>query len=365
MNIDSVEPFEEGLQQKEILLYSQSESQTLNLYKMGFKEKLKSEFSISNIMMTHPEPHLFVTMQCGPVHLYPIWSMLWSAYHLAWIILDMYFAATDEQDDGHYFKFLTNWGYLFLVSYQWLDTAASVYIHLRRKELIKGGQDSMPWYLKVIWVLYNIANSLALIIVLLYWMLIGSSLHPKSISKHALNGMCVLFNICFTATPIRVWHFYQPVLVCFVYAIFSIIYQQAGGGLIYDMLDWDKPGATIGLVLPLLVVGMPLAHLCFFGIYKARTDIAKQCCTGIVSTVKPVEEDVESTKEEVTDCSKEEVTDCSKKDVPTLLTVDDLTKDHQTFSLRLTPGTTQRSINVSMTPSPTLGFVNAGSELDP
>ncbi|XP_060069209.1 protein rolling stone-like [Ylistrum balloti] len=324
---------------------------------MGFKERLKSEFSVSNLMMTHPEPHLFVTMQCGPVHLYPIWSLLWSVYHLAWIIMDVYIAATDEHDEGRYFKYLTNWGYLFLVSYQWTDTVASLYIHLRRKDLIKGGHDAMPWYLKVIWVLYNIANSLAVIITLMYWMLIGDSVNSQSISKHALNILCAIFNIWFTATPIRVWHFYQPVIVCFIYLVFSIIYQKSGGGLIYDMLDWDKPGPTVAFTIPVLVIAVPVAHLCFFGIYKTRVILAKQWCTGIMSTVQPVEEEVESTKKEEKDSPKE--------DVPKLVTVDDLTKDSQTFSIHLTPGTTQRSINVSMTPSPTLGFVNNQPELEP
>ncbi|XP_033746397.1 protein rolling stone-like [Pecten maximus] len=320
---------------------------------MGFKERLKTEFSFSNLMMTHPEPHLFVTMQCGPVHLYPIWSLLWSLYHFAWIIMDIYIAATDEHDEGRYFKYLTNWGYLFLVSYQWLDTVSAMYIHLRRKDLIKGGHDAMPWYLKVVWVLYNITNSLAVIITMMYWMLIGSSVHAESISKHALNLICVLFNICLTATPIRLWHVYQPVIVCFIYLIFSIIYQKAGGGLIYNLLDWDKPGSSLGITLPLLLIAVPLAHLCFFGIYKARTAFAKQFCTGIISTVKPVEEE----------CSKEEDKDCIKEEVPNVVTVDDLTKE--TFSLHLTPGTTQRSINVSMTPSPILGFVNTEPEPTP
>ncbi|XP_069141419.1 protein rolling stone-like [Argopecten irradians] len=322
---------------------------------MGFKEKIKSEFSVSNIMMTHPEPHLFVTLQFGPVHLYPIWSLVWSLYHLAWIIVDIYIAATDEHDEGRYFKFLTNWGYLCLVSYQWLDTVAAMYVHLRRRDLIKGGHDAMPWYLKVIWVLYNTSNTLAVIITLMYWLLIGSSVNAESISKHALNFICVLFNICFTATPIRLWHFYQPFIVAFIYVIFSVIYQKAGGGLIYEMLDWDKPGSAIAMTLPVLLIAVPLSHLCFFGIYKARTSFAKQFCTGIMSTVKPVEEE----------CSKDEDKECVKDESPRIVTVDDLTKDNETFNLHFTPGTTQRSINVSIAPSPVLGFVNNPTEPDP
>lgn len=171
-----------------------------------------------------------------------------------------------------------------------------------------------------------------------------------SIGKHALNGVCVLLNVCLTATPIRVCHFYQPVIVGFIYIVFTVIYQMSGGGLIYTVVDWTRPGATIGLILPLLFIAIPFAHAFCFGIYKARTAIANMCCRGGDPIVKPIENGV-----------------YTKSVTPTanVLVVDDLTPDNQSFSVRLTPRETQGSLNISLTPSPIQGFTNDGAELEP
>ena len=46
--------------------------------------------------------------------------------------------------------------------------------------------------------------------------------------SHGLNAIFVLLDIWITAMPIRVLHFYIPMLFDVVYVIFSVIYDYSG-----------------------------------------------------------------------------------------------------------------------------------------
>lgn len=46
--------------------------------------------------------------------------------------------------------------------------------------------------------------------------------------NHGVNGVFVLIDIWITAMPIRVLHFYVPMVFGVVYVIFSVIYDYSG-----------------------------------------------------------------------------------------------------------------------------------------
>ena len=59
---------------------------------------------------------------------------------------------------------------------------------------------------------------------------------------------------------------------------FSLIYQMTGGGLIYEILDWDKMPCTILIVLGTAFIMVPTVHMVFFIIYKLRVFVWKSHC---------------------------------------------------------------------------------------
>ena len=61
--------------------------------------------------------------------------------------------------------------------------------------------------------------------------------------------------------------------IIFSYMAFSIVYYYAGGldpygnAFIYDILDWSKPGPTVGYVI-LCLVAVIILHGIVFGFYR-------------------------------------------------------------------------------------------------
>ncbi|XP_060062426.1 protein rolling stone-like [Ylistrum balloti] len=231
--------------------------------------------NVHNFKLNHSDVEHFVTLQGGRIYPYLAWALFWSLYHLSWIIVEIYWAATDNLNDALFFIYLTNLGYILLVSFTWLDLAAVIYYILKTK---KGADmSSMPLLWKVNWVLYNTAMTTAILIVVIYWILLASSFGPGSINKHLINGVIALLYVSFTAKPSRILHFYQPLIFAALYTIFSVIYFAAGGGNIYEVLDWSKAGEALALTLPLILIAVPLVHLGVCGVYYARLEIWRKC----------------------------------------------------------------------------------------
>lgn len=68
------------------------------------------------------------------------------------------------------------------------------------------------------------------------------------------------------------------------YVIFSLIYYLAGGVdadgnvYIYPILDWTKPGMTIGTICGGAVCVVAI-HLLVFAFYKFRVFLSEECCS--------------------------------------------------------------------------------------
>ena len=59
---------------------------------------------------------------------------------------------------------------------------------------------------------------------------------------------------------------------------FSLIYQLAEGGLIYEILDWDKMPVTILIALGTAFIMVRAVHMVVFTIYKLRVFVWKSHC---------------------------------------------------------------------------------------
>jgi len=165
--------------------------------------------------------------------------------------------------------------------------------------------------------------STALFISLVYWV----ALHPLVVKYntlqtawhqflnaflHALNSVSCFIDMFITARPIHLHHFYVPVMFGLFYTVFSLVFWAAGGttemavcqlhlntsdhqvlplgpltpvnatnclmkenAYIYPILDWGgHPGWAL-MIVGLGCVGIPVIHVFWWGVYKARMGLAK------------------------------------------------------------------------------------------
>ena len=78
--------------------------------------------------------------QCGPSFLFIPWSACWAILHLIGLGLQPYFHK-DNELDLKWFSYLTYWGYTSLALFTAWDCAAAVYVHIRRQDIVKNGED--------------------------------------------------------------------------------------------------------------------------------------------------------------------------------------------------------------------------------
>ena len=115
-----------------------------------------------------------------------------------------------------------------------------------------------------------------------FYFLLLAGLNYSNLQKHALNSVYVLMNLTVTRRPVRLKHFYHPVIIAAVYAIFNIIYffakgkRDDGKRYIYQVMDWGVPKRAILFLFIAMVLTITL-HFLVFGIYKLRQFIHQKC----------------------------------------------------------------------------------------
>lgn len=252
----------------------------------------KDEFKPKNLFLDYDRPRDFITFQhCGSAPAYLIWRLFWAVYHVVWIILtgvySWQWAGDDPEQQVKWFIFLTDWCYFVLTVSTLVDAACVVYIFFCRVDIKNGISDEMTWYLKANWVIFNIANSSAVVVTLTFWGLVynGGSVTVIDIFTHGVNAIYVIVNASVTSVPVRFYHFLHGILFGVTYVVFTAVYYAAGGTnhqnkpYIYPVLDWTVPGTTLAYCLAVLLVALPLGHLLFSGIYALRRCSCRQQTT--------------------------------------------------------------------------------------
>ena len=81
--------------------------------------------------------------QCGLSFLFIPWSAYWAILHFIGLGLQPYFHK-DNELDLKWFSYLTYWGYTSLALFTAWDCAAAVYVHIRRQDIVKNGENPQP-----------------------------------------------------------------------------------------------------------------------------------------------------------------------------------------------------------------------------
>ncbi|XP_061187093.1 uncharacterized protein LOC133195254 [Saccostrea echinata] len=238
----------------------------------------KEEFRLRNLSLKHNKAKSFVTSQCGPRYFYPVWTTFWALYHLLNLLLMPYYS-TEWPNTLAWPLYLTNLGYAVLGIFSISDCIFTIYVHIKRPDILSGSASESPWYLQFVWCLYNINNVVALTISVSYYGLLTVSFDPPSIITHMINAFFTFANILVCAKPTKLLHAYQPLLFSAAYLILSLIYYAAGGSAIYSVLDWNNLSVALptGLIVA-FVLGL-LVHLFVFVLFKIRVLFHKRLCS--------------------------------------------------------------------------------------
>ncbi|XP_041349791.1 protein rolling stone-like [Gigantopelta aegis] len=266
---------------------------------------VKKQFSSHKLLLGSKHPEKFVQTECLSQNVYLVWRLIWMLYHCGAIvasgILERHYATTTS-NRVKWFIFLTNWAYLTLTLAVIADFAAVTYFRCAARAVNNDNAVKMPWFLKVVWLLFNISNAIGIEISIIYWGLIhdvewglaGYRILP--FLTHGMNTLYIVLNLLVTGIPVRLLHFWQPLTFGLVYGVFSLAYTMAGETndmdepFIYSILDWNKrPGLTAGILCG-ASIGAVLVHFLLYCLYKVKMVFVKLLCGRNESLVSPCQQ---------------------------------------------------------------------------
>lgn len=149
--------------------------------------------------------------------------------------------------------------------------------------VLGNGVSDLPWYFKMVWVLFSIASVGSVLVTLVFfiflWPLFNtSSIGMMNLQLHGINSLIIGVEVVLSAVPCRLYHFVYALLYGITYLIFSAIFYGAGNTepIYPGVLDWRKPGQTTMFCLILGFIGMPILQSFFFLVYKIRMFIYRK-----------------------------------------------------------------------------------------
>ncbi|XP_041349769.1 protein rolling stone-like isoform X1 [Gigantopelta aegis] len=198
---------------------------------------------------------------------------------------DWHYRMCNTAKSRKWFIYLTNWSYFCLTLDALLEFIAVVFVRRTRPDILSGDCTVTPWYLKVVWFVYNLSSCSAVLVTSLYWSLLhkpGEHITITTLIEHALNGVYVILNLPVTAVPFKIYHMYQTMIFGVVYITFTIVYQALGGTnrhdkpYIYPQIDWNHPGTAAMFSAGSTFVAIPLIHSLLYLLCLARTAVYKR-----------------------------------------------------------------------------------------
>ena len=97
-------------------------------------------------------------------------------------------------------------------------------------------------------------------------------------STHGVTSIYVIVDVFLTGIPVRLLHFYQPLLLCGIYAAFTGVYWAAGNSdPIYPFLDYTNQPSISAIWCCALLASIVAAHCLMFGLYRLRLFVYGSC----------------------------------------------------------------------------------------
>ncbi|KAI5644970.1 hypothetical protein NE865_02944 [Phthorimaea operculella] len=238
-------------------------------------EYFKNEFQRRMFLLEYDDGSSFYLGPCQTSDS-PVPLLILRPFLLAIALTAIFYSQITYGIEGRWnwwYIYLTHWGLMTVL----LSTAFSIVVSCVAYFSSDSDDDDLPWYVKIYWVLYNIATPLSMLITIFFWTVLykkGSPI-PLALCGHGTNTVVMVVLLLSSRQPSRVLHFYQPFFFAVTWAFFSVIYHLCGGTntegkkFIYAVVDWSKPGWT-SLVVFLTAVALGVFHLLVVGVAALR-----------------------------------------------------------------------------------------------
>lgn len=276
----------------------------------------KQQFKLHKFGLHYFREEVFYLSQWNwPPVVYVIYRLVLAGYVLGWLIYEMIGVEMPGGHEGPYPwpVWLTNWTYLLLAIHLTLAALITILHSVKRwracchkieddieflyyeenqeqstQSLVRRESyeerdpevnivtpGSIPWYMKLSWILHSMVNCNALLVTIMYWAALYPSIGHTNIvdvNLHGVNSVIVMLDTAITAHPVRLLHVIYPVIYGLAYVIFSIIYWSVDHTHVMypGVLDWNNAGKTTGIVLAIGFALLPLLQSMHFGIHRFK-----------------------------------------------------------------------------------------------
>ncbi|CAH1787945.1 unnamed protein product [Owenia fusiformis] len=129
---------------------------------------------------------------------------------------------------------------------------------------------TVPWYMMISWVLYDVTLVFSIIVTLVYFGALydpNNGLDHYNLNRHALNSVIVIIDFAINATPVRLYHIIYPIVYGSCYVIFTLIYWSLDkdNNVVYSILNYNsgtlwEMHPVIFLVYRFIVCGYTLGY---------------------------------------------------------------------------------------------------------
>merc|ERR1712232_1166195 len=191
---------------------------------------------------------------------------------LGWTIGNIIDSIVSDKEKWIWIGYLTHWSAIFALVYQVLILLCSV-----KPELIPqpAPEEQPNFLLRFVWVMYSVATTLELAIILLYWVLVYEGGPPlyKNFSMHGIIAvLLVIDGVLVSKIPVRLRHLLYVMLTTVIYSIWAIIHSLTDIGIVsgennvgdplYNSLDWQgSPVAALIVNLFAVLVLVPVMFM--------------------------------------------------------------------------------------------------------
>jgi len=133
------------------------------------------------------------------------------------------------------------------------------------------------------WVLRNIIPSCTVASIVLYWFFIHDYSKEFQVDLsgyvvldfHGINLLLILIDLSISRIPVRLLHFFHPLIFSIVYIVFNYAFETLTGENVYASIDWQlAPLRSIGIAA-MVVCLVLLAYVALFLLH---------CCTNYVES---------------------------------------------------------------------------------
>ncbi|XP_055881420.1 protein rolling stone-like [Biomphalaria glabrata] len=283
---------------------------------------LRKEFRVKNFGFQDVHIGRFCTFQWRlPGSIFLIYRIVIAIYVIVWLSLTANDSSGGFLGSLSWGAFLTNWTYILLTLYFTYYAVLTIIVYLARwrspRNLFRRQQSSehwqlfsemsangyeevpsdgevsavttytrspVPWYYAIVWILLNAASVGAIMVSLVFWAILvpGSNLGQmtnSNIQLHLINSVLILIEHAVIAIPIRLLHVIYPLIYGVIYVFFSVFYWvDDHSHVMYEILNWNNPGPTIGFVILIGFVIIPIIHILIYCLYRLKMNIFHRYC---------------------------------------------------------------------------------------